>query len=40
MITIEQLLSFKTVFEQGSYSAAGRHIQKDRSTIREHILAL
>ena len=40
MITIEQLVSFKTVFEQGSYSAAGREIHKDRSTIREHILAL
>lgn len=40
MFTIDQLLSFKTVFETGGYSSAGRIIGKDRTTVREHVIAL
>lgn len=40
MITLEQLTCFKAVFEQNSYSAAARQLRKDRTTVREHILAL
>ncbi|MGF1695559.1 LysR family transcriptional regulator [Vibrio lamellibrachiae] len=35
MHTLEQLHAFIAVFEQKSYSAAGRKLNKDRTTIRE-----
>ncbi|CAM4379655.1 LysR family transcriptional regulator [Vibrio agarivorans] len=40
MISLEQVQTFTHVYEQGSYSAAARAANKERSTIREHILAL
>ncbi|NIY91882.1 LysR family transcriptional regulator [Vibrio diazotrophicus] len=40
MISIEQIHSFALVYEHGSYSAAARVANKDRSTIREHIVSL
>jgi len=40
MITLEQVNAFRAVVETGSYSAAGRATGKDRTTIRELILAL
>ncbi|MBY5948451.1 LysR family transcriptional regulator [Photobacterium rosenbergii] len=40
MITFEQVNCFRAVYEEGSYSAAARAIDKDRTTVREHVLAL
>ncbi|MDN2483293.1 LysR family transcriptional regulator [Vibrio agarivorans] len=40
MISLEQVQTFTHVYEQGSYSAAARVANKERSTVREHILAL
>ncbi|CAK1744329.1 putative LysR family transcriptional regulator [Vibrio crassostreae] len=40
MLTIEQLASFKAAYEMNSYSAAGRMINKDRATVREHVIGL
>ncbi|QIA65584.1 LysR family transcriptional regulator [Vibrio astriarenae] len=40
MITFEQVNCFRAVYEQGSYSAGSRLIGKDRTTVREHVLAL
>ncbi|MGL6259255.1 LysR family transcriptional regulator [Vibrio sp. WXL210] len=40
MITFEQVNCFRAVYEQGSYSAGSRAIGKDRTTVREHVLAL
>ncbi|SHH23972.1 LysR family transcriptional regulator [Ferrimonas marina] len=40
MITLEQITCFQAVYQQGSYSAAARQLNKDRTTVREHILAL
>ncbi len=40
MFSIEQIQSFTNVYEHGSYSAAARIAGKERSTVREHILAL
>lgn len=40
MFTLEQLTSFCAVYDHGSFSAAARNLQRDRSTIREHINSL
>ncbi|GAA4893465.1 LysR family transcriptional regulator [Ferrimonas pelagia] len=40
MITLEQIHSFRQVYQMRSYSAAGRALGKERSTVREHIGAL
>ncbi|WP_070965700.1 LysR family transcriptional regulator [Vibrio sonorensis] len=40
MITLDQINAFRAVFDKGSYSAAGRSIGKDRTTVRELVLAL
>ncbi len=40
MFTIEQLASFKAAYETNSYSAAGRMLNKDRATVREHVISL
>ncbi|MBW3695172.1 LysR family transcriptional regulator [Vibrio sp. T187] len=37
MFTREQIVSFCAVYEKGSYSAAARHLGRDRSTVREHV---
>lgn len=37
MFSHEQLSSFCAVFDKGSFSAGARLLQKDRSTVREHI---
>ncbi|MCQ1060374.1 LysR family transcriptional regulator [Photobacterium sp. DNB23_23_1] len=40
MISLEQIHSFTLVYQHGSYSAAARAANKERSTIREHVLTL
>ncbi|GAA4879475.1 LysR family transcriptional regulator [Ferrimonas pelagia] len=40
MISIEQIHAFTLVFQHGSYSAAARATDKERSTIREHVMTL
>ncbi|WP_413112093.1 LysR family transcriptional regulator [Thaumasiovibrio sp. DFM-14] len=40
MITLDQIHCFRSVYETRSYSESARKLQKGRSTIREHILAL
>ncbi|WP_345336810.1 LysR family transcriptional regulator [Ferrimonas pelagia] len=40
MITLDQITCFQAVYQCGSYSSAGRQLNKDRTTVREHILAL
>ena len=40
MISLEQIHSFTLVYEHGSYSAAARAANKERSTIREHVVTL
>ncbi|WP_413113785.1 LysR family transcriptional regulator [Thaumasiovibrio sp. DFM-14] len=40
MISIEQIQAFTLVYQHGSYSAAGRAANKERSTIREHVMML
>ncbi|QIA65331.1 LysR family transcriptional regulator [Vibrio astriarenae] len=40
MISIEQVQAFTLVYEEGSYSSAAKIAQKERSTIREHVLAM
>lgn len=39
MHTLDQLAAFVAVFECGSYSAAGRRLAKDRTTVRELVKA-
>ncbi|KOO14876.1 LysR family transcriptional regulator [Vibrio xuii] len=39
MHTLDQLAAFVAVFENGSYSAAGRRLAKDRTTVRELVKA-
>ncbi|EEX94706.1 transcriptional regulator, LysR family protein [Vibrio orientalis CIP 102891 = ATCC 33934] len=39
MHTLDQLAAFVAVFECGSYSAAGRYLAKDRTTVRELVKA-
>ncbi|TFH89722.1 LysR family transcriptional regulator [Vibrio ouci] len=39
MHTLDQLSAFVTVFDCGSYSAAGRRLGKDRTTVRELVKA-
>ncbi len=39
MHTLEQLLAFTLVYEQGSYSAAAKLLGKARTTVREHVMA-
>ncbi|GAB3530700.1 LysR family transcriptional regulator [Photobacterium alginatilyticum] len=40
MISLEQVHSFTLVYQHGSYSAAARAANKERSTIREHVVTL
>ncbi len=40
MISIEQIHAFTLVYQHGSYSAAARAAQKERSTIREQVVTL
>ncbi|CZF78503.1 LysR substrate binding domain protein [Grimontia celer] len=40
MISLEQIQSFLSVYEAGSYSAGGRKIGKDRTTVRERVVAM
>ncbi|AJR06377.1 LysR family transcriptional regulator [Photobacterium gaetbulicola] len=40
MISLEQIHSFTLVYQHGSYSAAARFANKERSTIREHVVTL
>ncbi|MDV5169857.1 LysR family transcriptional regulator [Photobacterium rosenbergii] len=40
MFTLEQISAFTAVYQHGSYSAAARALDKDRTTIREHVLSL
>lgn len=39
MHTLEQLIAFVAVYEQGSYSSAARQLNKSRTTVREHIVS-
>lgn len=40
MFTLEQISAFIAVYQQGSYSAAARVLEKDRTTVREHVISL
>lgn len=40
MFSFEQLQSFCTTLEEGSFSQAARKLKKDRTTVREHVKAL
>ena len=40
MFTLDQISAFVAVYQHGSYSAAGRALKRDRSTVREHIHSL
>ncbi len=40
MHTLDQITAFITVYDEGSYSRAGRKLDKDRTTIRELVKAL
>ena len=40
MLSLEQIQSFLSVYETGSYSAGGRKIGKDRTTVRERVVAM
>ncbi|KXF81965.1 LysR family transcriptional regulator [Enterovibrio coralii] len=40
MMSLEQIQSFLSVYETGSYSAGGRKIGKDRTTVRERVVAM
>lgn len=39
MHTLDQLSTFIAVYEQGSYSAAAKLLEKSRTTVREHVMA-
>ena len=39
MHTLDQLIAFVAVFENGSYSAGARSLNKDRATVREQVMS-